>query len=423
MTTTVGSNTSYRLTIPELSETADIQTAIKLIAYGQSADPTNNADIESNSLAGYISTKANASDVSLKANLAGPTFTGTVGVAGESSQFPVSLSLTEATHATSRRASIQLGLGWQIGQDSSGNGTKNFYIYQTSTELYPFTISPTNNISIGATGYTTTFTGAVVLPTGTNSVAPLKFNTGTTKLNTIQPGTVEYDGNIFYATPKVNNTTAGRGLIETPYLYVASSDTQVVISTAQSNGSGSGTTTDTDTASTFGRYIFLAANSTYMIEANVMLSHSFTDTSPSTPNGSGNITFGFQYPSGTTFSVDVSQIKDQANALSNPPTVASFADVNALLPYIYTQSTTDISLRNAVSTAATRYSMFRIRGIVRTSSTAGNFAPKLITTATTINDSDAQNSFVSRGNILKDSFIKVTPLGGTTSDVNIGGWA
>jgi hypothetical protein len=68
MTTTVGSSTSYALTIPELSETADIQTAIKLIAYGQSADPTNNADIESNSLAGYIATKA---------NIAGPTFTGT----------------------------------------------------------------------------------------------------------------------------------------------------------------------------------------------------------------------------------------------------------------------------------------------------------------------------------------------------------
>jgi hypothetical protein len=99
------------------------------------------------------------------------------------------------------------------------------------------------------------------------------------------------------------------------------------------------------------------------------------------------------------------------------------ADTNALLPYIYTQSTTDISIRTATATAGTRYSMFRIRGIVRTSSTAGNFAPKLITTATTINDDDAQNSFISRGNILKDSFIKVTPLGGTTSDVNIGGWA
>lgn len=67
MTTTVGTNTSYQLTIPELSETADIQTAIKLIAYGQSADPTNDADIESNSIAGY-----------LKALLNGPTFTGTV---------------------------------------------------------------------------------------------------------------------------------------------------------------------------------------------------------------------------------------------------------------------------------------------------------------------------------------------------------
>jgi hypothetical protein len=279
-----------------------------------------------------------------------------------------------------------------------------------------------DRVTINSTG--TTFAGTVTVPSGTDSAAPLKFNTGTTKLNTIQPGAVEYDGNIFYATPKVNNTTAGRGLIETPYVYVTAADYQVVSSTAQSTGFG-GTTTDTDTASAFGKYIYLAANSTYMVEANVMVSHSFTKVGGI---GSGGIIFGFQYPSGTTFSLDVSQVKDQANALSSPPTVSSSnlvnlaGDVTALLPYIYTQLTGDIGLRVVEATAGLRYSMFRIRGIVRTSSTAGNFAPKLTTTATAQNDEEGQNRFISRGNILKDSFIKVTPLGGTTSDVNIGGW-
>jgi hypothetical protein len=67
MTTTVGASTSYQLTVPALSETADIQVALKLLSYGTSSDPANNAAIGANSLAGYI-----------KSIIAGPTFTGTV---------------------------------------------------------------------------------------------------------------------------------------------------------------------------------------------------------------------------------------------------------------------------------------------------------------------------------------------------------
>jgi hypothetical protein len=73
MTTTVGASTSYQLTVPALSETADIQVALKLLAYGQSADPTNNADIEANSLIGYLLT-----GLSTKSKIDSPTFTGTV---------------------------------------------------------------------------------------------------------------------------------------------------------------------------------------------------------------------------------------------------------------------------------------------------------------------------------------------------------
>jgi hypothetical protein len=296
------------------------------------------------------------------------TFTGTQAIAGQSTQYPVSLEIRESTHASSRRAGIVFGdvvESWTIGQDSAGDGTRDFFIFGgTTPQKARLKISP--------------------------------------------------DGTIY-----AGNTAK----IEAPYVYVVAADTQVAISTAQSNGSIGGTTTDTDTVSAFGKYISLEASSTYMVEANVMLSHSFTDNTPTVGGGSGGITFGFQYPSGTTFSLDVSQIKDQANALSNPPTVASYSDVNALLPYIYTESTTNISIRTALATAGTRYSMFRIRGIVRTSSTAGNFAPKLITTATVDNDGDAENYFISRGSILKDSFIKVTLLGNTTSAVNTGGWA
>jgi len=73
MTTTVGASTSYQLTVPELTETADIQVALKLIAYGSASDPANNAAIAANSLAGYF-----------KSIIAGPTFTGTTTLATQS---------------------------------------------------------------------------------------------------------------------------------------------------------------------------------------------------------------------------------------------------------------------------------------------------------------------------------------------------
>jgi hypothetical protein len=327
MTTTVGASTSYQLTIPALSEAADIQTALKLLAYGQSTDPSNNADIEANSIAGY---------------------------------------------------------------------------------LRAISVSPT-------------FTGTVTLPSGTTSAAPLVFNTGTTKLSetSFVAGAIEYDGSIFYATPKVNQIGSGRGLLESPYVYVVASDTQVVISTATSNTDGSGTTSDTDSAGAFGKYIYLAANSTYMVEANVMVYHNLTRQTPATETTSeGGIIFGFQYPSGTSLSFDMSTIIDQTSSLATPPAAAP-------IPYIYSSSVHgSITIKSTSTTSSdTGYSIFRIRGIVRTSSTAGNFGPKLTTNATVFNNDSGSNQFISRGSILANSFIKVTPLGGTTSAVNIGTWS
>jgi hypothetical protein len=325
MTTTIGESTSYELTVPALSEAADIQVALKLLAYGQSADPSNDADIEPNSIAGYLK----------------------------------SLS-----------------------------------------------VSPT-------------FTGTVTLPSGTTTAAPLKFNTGTTKLSdqNIYAGAVEYDGSVFYATPKVNQTGVGRGLVETPYVYVVAEDTQVVISTASSNTEGGGFTTDTDSAGAFGKYIYLAANSTYMVEANVMVYHNLTRQTPATVNTSqGGILFSFQYPSGTTLSFDMSTIIDQTSSLATPPAATP-------IPYIYGQAAGSITVKSTTTGSSdTGYSMFRIKGIVRTSSTAGNFGPKLTTNANVFNDDAGTNQFISRGSILANSFIKVTPLGGTTSAVNVGLW-
>jgi hypothetical protein len=44
-------------------------------------------------------------------------------------QYPVGLTLIESSHATSRRAALSLGSQWQIGADSVGNGTRDFFLY------------------------------------------------------------------------------------------------------------------------------------------------------------------------------------------------------------------------------------------------------------------------------------------------------
>ena len=54
MTTPIGATSSYPLVAPDLSDTADIQVALRLLSYGISSDPTTDADIAATSVAGYF---------------------------------------------------------------------------------------------------------------------------------------------------------------------------------------------------------------------------------------------------------------------------------------------------------------------------------------------------------------------------------
>jgi hypothetical protein len=61
------------------------------------------------------------------------------------------ITITESAHATSRRASIQVGQSWEVGQDSDTNGVKDFYIYGgTGTQSRKFSISPTTGTISGS---------------------------------------------------------------------------------------------------------------------------------------------------------------------------------------------------------------------------------------------------------------------------------
>ena len=268
-------------------------------------------------------------------------------------------------------------------------------------------------LSLGAATGTATVNNTLTLAAGTTSKAPLDFTSGTNTTNPVA-GAFEYDGKVFYATPKVNNTTAGRGLVQTPHIYTISTDATVSTSSATSTGSGSGSTNDTDTFGIFGnKYIYLAASSSYLVEALIIVYHQITRTAFS-GTVTGSINVNFVSPAGTTIIFDIAQSIDQASlTTSNSPTSSIY-------------SSGAITIKSGLASPDTGFSMFRIKGILTTSTTAGNFGPTINTSVSVFNNNDGGtgdlNTASSTGTIKAGSYIKVMPLGGT-GDLNIGGWA
>lgn len=72
---------------------------------------------------------------------------GGIGVYGNSSQFPTGLAISPSTHATSRRAAMTLD-DWSLLQDSNGDGTKDFLIYQSTPGVGRLSISATGNVGL-----------------------------------------------------------------------------------------------------------------------------------------------------------------------------------------------------------------------------------------------------------------------------------
>jgi hypothetical protein len=98
MTTNIGSSTSFPAIVPDLTDTADIQIALRLLSYGTSSNPANDAAIATNSVFGKIRDLTTG-----KANIASPTFTGTVILpTGTSSAAP--LKLISGTNRTTAEA-------------------------------------------------------------------------------------------------------------------------------------------------------------------------------------------------------------------------------------------------------------------------------------------------------------------------------
>ena len=124
-------------------------------------------DVSFTPVGGLASTNVQAALQELdseKARLSGAnTFTLPQTIAGQAGAYDVSLSVQESIHATSRRASIDVGTRWRILQDTGGNGTKDFGIYDAVNGQLAMLI---DNNDIMTTPYIGKFSKAILLDDG-----------------------------------------------------------------------------------------------------------------------------------------------------------------------------------------------------------------------------------------------------------------
>ena len=78
---------------------------------------------------------------------------------GITAQFPTTLVVTETGHATSKRASLQLGNNWLVLQDSAGNGTRDLQIYDTAAAAARVSIATNGNTTFAQQVTATQFNG------------------------------------------------------------------------------------------------------------------------------------------------------------------------------------------------------------------------------------------------------------------------
>ena len=64
---------------------------------------------------------------------------------GETAQYPEALNILETGHATSTRAGLKTG-GWVFGQDATGLGTRDFFIYDGNTAQSRFVIDTSGEL-------------------------------------------------------------------------------------------------------------------------------------------------------------------------------------------------------------------------------------------------------------------------------------
>lgn len=221
------------------------------------------------------------------------------------------------------------------------------------------------------------FTGTLTPMTGTTAKAPIDFTAGSL-LTTPAGGAMEYDGKARYFTPN-GSAVGGRAVDLTAHFY------RLTSARALSNVS-------TD-QSIFGVGCTLAANTTYLIEMEVL----FTAASGGTAASVG-LSFG-----GTAGISNIAYRAIAAHSVTSGATAASASN----FVFVTTAANTLV-----VPSGTNWYKRISVHGVVSINGTSGTFIPQ------------AKWSAAPGGapSVAVNSFVKLTPIGSDTVN-SIGAWA
>jgi hypothetical protein len=236
----------------------------------------------------------------------------------------------------------------------------------TTSPTHKLEVSGNMNVTGGAT-----FGSTVNLVSGTSTVTPILFKSGT-NLSSPTSGAVEYDGNVYYGT-----VGSGRGLIPTIQLSVASSDVSLSdVNTAQ-NLFGS-----------TGDVITLAANTAYLMRGQYFIQ-----------SGTNTHTTAMSF----TYSATAPTMSFSALNLA-----AAVGTVSRAQDMVYFESLAG-GVVNSTSTSARN--VIRFEGVVKTTD-SGTLTPQI-----TFSAAPGGTNLTKFG-----SYISFIPLG-SSSVLSIGPWA
>jgi hypothetical protein len=258
-----------------------------------------------------------------------------------------------------------------------------------------------------------TFTGGLVLATGTASVAPLKFTSGTVNTTPVA-GVEEYDGTFQYFTP---NITSNRGIIPNEYYYSITADATYTVS--------SGTAQKMFSSMTNG--LALDISSMYEFEIFAMVAYGALspgangnnilvfDTAFSTPTAYTNITYDISYAT-------VATAGSSGSSIIYPTTPAPSSAVTYSTKYMNTATAATFVTSVGAAVTATYAGLqayasalvgFRIKGTVVTSATSG---AKLLPH---IKFTQSGNGGTTAAKIIGGSYVNVKRITNNTSN---GSW-
>jgi Chaperone of endosialidase/Repeat of unknown function (DUF5907) len=103
----------------------------------------------------------------------------------------------DATHATSRRAAVEIGSYWRLGQDNAASGTRDFFLYNINQPQLVFSVNPTTSVLDFKVAPTI---NGVAVGTGGGSVSSITFSAPLTG------GTISTSGTVGLGAGGVTNT-------------------------------------------------------------------------------------------------------------------------------------------------------------------------------------------------------------------------